>query len=262
MKNTIYCFSGTGTAMSVAKKIKEEYKETEIIPIPEQISKCYANKSSIVGLIFPIHGLGLPRVIKKVINQIQFYQVEYIYAIATMGENYGIAFQQLDKLLKKRGKNLSSSFALSFGGNSNLFLKIGISPMLSTDVQLEKHDIAMNQVLSIVETIRLRRLVHVSEVKGKAKLVAKLANIGFSISLPKYDKHFKTEGCIKCEKCITSCPNQNIVMSNDGPQWKGNCEACLRCFNICSEKAVLYGDMGDPRMNERFTQYIKEVGGN
>lgn len=261
MKNTIYCFSGTGTALAFAKQVAQEYRETEIIFLPGSDGWNHRKNTEAVGFVFPIHALGLPRVIKKTIAQIDFDNVDYIYAIATMGGSYGVAFEQLKKLLRKKGKNLSASFALSLGGNSNLFLKMGIDPMLSKDEQQRRHEIAMNQVKSIVETVRLRKTVHVSEAKGKLKIISNAANTAFALTLPKYDKNFHTEGCAKCGLCSSSCPSNNIRMSEDGPKWNGHCEACLRCFNICPQKAVLFGKMEDPRMNERYTRYLFEEEG-
>ena len=77
----------------------------------------------------------------------------------------------------------------------------------------------MQQIESIIETVRLRKSVHAPEVKGKSKLISKFANAAFTLTLPKYDKHFRTEKCIKCGVCIKSCPNNNIVMGDNGPQW-------------------------------------------
>lgn len=259
MENTIYCFSGTGTAMNVSIKIQEEYPETEIVKIPESLSKCRKNSSKVIGLIFPIHALGLPRIMKQVINQINYENVEYIYAIATMGGEYGIAFQQVDKLLKRRGQILSASFALAFGGNSNLFLKIGIPPMLTDEVQQAKHEIAMNQIYSIIKTVKQKKTDFVPKVKGKNKMIASFANRFFIITLPKYDRYFRVNECIRCGKCAGNCPNQNITMNENGPKWNGNCEACLRCFNICSSNSILYGDMEDIRMNKKFTRYLNVI---
>lgn len=49
---------------------------------------------------------------------------------------------------------------------------------------------------------------------------------------------YANNNCTKCEICIKECPTASLIMVNKRPYWKISCESCMRCFNICPEKAV------------------------
>jgi Pyruvate/2-oxoacid:ferredoxin oxidoreductase delta subunit/flavodoxin len=44
--------------------------------------------------------------------------------------------------------------------------------------------------------------------------------------------------CVKCNKCVNSCPAKTIGMSFGILKWKWNCEGCQRCINICPKKSI------------------------
>ncbi|RDU24922.1 EFR1 family ferrodoxin [Anaerosacchariphilus polymeriproducens] len=258
--NEIYYFSGTGNSKRIAEDIIEHMPQTKLFSIADVRNEKIETQAKTVGFVFPIYSLGIPRIVEKVIKTMEFQGTKFIYAVATMGGNYGIAFEQISKILKGKGEKLSATFSLTMGSNSNLFMKIPGTGLISSEEEQEKlYTSALEKLDTIVDCIKNRIELYEPDIKFSSKLISGLATKAFIGGLSKYDKGFRVSNCIKCGKCAKCCPVDNIEMDENGPKWLGKCEACLRCFNMCQNKAILYGKMDEPEMYKRYRRNIDIV---
>lgn len=258
--NEIYYFSGTGNSKRIAEDLIQHMPQTNLFSIAEVRKKRIVTQAKTVGFVFPIYSLGIPRIVEKVIRTMEFEGTEYIYAVATMGGNYGIAFDQIRKILKRKGEKLSATYSLQMGSNSNLFMKVPGTGFIPSEREQEQlHISALEKLDTIVDSIQNRIELKEPDIKFSSKLIAGLVTIAFVGRLSKFDKGFRVNNCIKCGRCAKSCPVENIEMNEEGPKWRGNCEACLRCFNLCPNEAVLYGKMDEPEMFKRYKRNIERV---
>lgn len=44
--------------------------------------------------------------------------------------------------------------------------------------------------------------------------------------------------CSGCQRCVKSCPVDNLVFENGKVKAKGQCMFCYRCINLCPQKAI------------------------
>lgn len=47
-----------------------------------------------------------------------------------------------------------------------------------------------------------------------------------------------SDECIRCGKCVRTCPMQNLTMTPSGVVQAGNCAVCYRCVNACPKQAI------------------------
>ena len=47
-----------------------------------------------------------------------------------------------------------------------------------------------------------------------------------------------TDACDGCKVCLKKCPVESIIMVNERPFWRYNCESCMRCVNHCPKRAI------------------------
>ncbi|MEN8906992.1 MAG: EFR1 family ferrodoxin [Clostridiales bacterium] len=257
--NIIYCYSGTGNSKKVSDEISDKLKDCKMYSFFQNEIQ-YLSSCKTLGFVFSIHSLGLPRLVIKSIERMDFTNIDYIYAVATMGGSYGIAFEQLNNILVKKGSKLSASFALALGSNSNIFMKIpGTSRILSEDEQENKWSKVESEINDIVNKIKMKKVNNLKPISFIFKLISKIAHKAFIKRLPNFDKEFHTKNCNRCEVCKNNCPVNNIRIKDEGPKWLGKCEGCLRCFNICPNESVMYGKMDNPQMYQRYQTNLNRV---
>lgn len=259
--NEIYYFSGTGNSRFVADKIALKLENVSVKSISDLNDKVEASSKS-VGFVFPVYVLGIPRIVENFLCSIDLSSAEYVYVVATMGGGYGNTFEQIKKIFKKRNISLSASFAVVMGSNSNLFIKTpGIDPMCD-DSELESIlRNALKEIDNIASTVKKREKVELEKPKFMIKLIGKLAyKAFFRKEIDIFDQKFHTKNCNNCGSCVESCPVNNIELNPEQEViWKGQCEACLRCFNICPTESILYGEMDDDRMFKKYKKFIEVV---
>ena len=257
--NEIYYFSGTGNSKKIAIELAKRLPDSTLISLATNNHKKIKAHGR-VGLVFPVYSLGIPMIVENVIKSMDLSEVNYIYAVVTMGGGYGIVFQLLDKLLRKKDKYLSASFSLIMGSNSNLFIKIpGTSAIRSAVEQDELYQNAQVKLEKIIDLVQSEMEIHEPTISLSAKLISKMANAAFKSNLSKFDREFHTSNCKQCGICAKNCPVNNIEMKESKPKWLGKCEACLRCFNICPNTAILYGKMDHPKMFEHYTTINEKI---
>jgi len=257
--NEIYYFSGTGNSKKIAEEISAKLQEIKLYSITEYKNEKITTHAETIGLVFPIYSLGIPRIVGKAIEAMEFKGNQYIYAVATMGGAYGIAFEQINKTLIAKGKRLSAAYAIPMGSNSNLFMKIPGTGLIPTEEEQDKlYTVAMQKLNAIVENIKNKVEVKEPEVKRSFRLISKLAYKAFICGLPKFESRFRVSNCNKCGVCAKNCPIGNIEIKKT-VEWLGKCEACLRCFNICPQEAILHGKMDDPKLYERYKRNLNTI---
>lgn len=69
--------------------------------------------------------------------------------------------------------------------------------------------------------------------------------------------------CIKCLKCISSCPSNNISINDDTFKFSGKCLMCQRCIMYCPTGAIKVGMFNSWRVDKPYgfveTPYQEEV---
>ncbi len=81
MENIIFCFSGTGNSLAVARDIAEILGDTKIVLIAdaikeEQVELPYER----VGLVFPAYYMGnLPPIIERFVAKLDLSKQQYVF---------------------------------------------------------------------------------------------------------------------------------------------------------------------------------------
>ena len=54
------------------------------------------------------------------------------------------------------------------------------------------------------------------------------------------EKFSTTDACVKCGKCVSICPADNISFEGGKIVFSNKCVACLGCYHRCPQKAIVY----------------------
>jgi len=240
MSGKIYYFSGTGNSLQIAKGIADRLRDYELIPI----AKIWQNdeiktQSNEIGLIFPLHYYGLPKIVLEFINKLNFSKTDYFFSVITyaggINEN---PLQQINEVLKKGDKTLNAGFFIRMP--SNFIIGYDVHP---EERQKTFFDEAKKQIIEISKTVtnlknNLNNQVFNKDVKSSRKM-----NLNFHNEVNTSDTSFYADDkCTRCGICQVVCPVNNIVLVDGKPEWQHKCQQCLACINYCPEHAIQFGN--------------------
>jgi ferredoxin len=233
--NTIYYFTSTGNSLEIARQIAQKLGDTQLTSMTTQPpKKPVGGPNHTVGFIFPVYFFGMPRLVKRYIQQLTINPETYLFALATYGGSRYDTLGMLDDVLKKKSTRLS--YADSVLMPDNYLVKYDSN---SADEIAKKRKNAEAKVAEAVESIRSRTL---KPVKRDYKLLSRAVNRVIYTNIEGFDKKFKaTNACIGCGLCSEICPVQNIKLEDHRPVWRHQCERCLACIQWCPTEAIQYG---------------------
>lgn len=239
MKTTLFYFSGTGNSLTVAKELKQELKNCELVPIAKAIKNDdFTFNNEKIGFIFPLYYYGLPKIVMDFVNRIEIDNSTYTFAIVTRaGDADGVPFIQLEKVLRKNSKNLSAGYFIQMPDNF-----IPFTEPITEDKAKILYENAIVEIKKIAKDIEngIKNLdLEINEEKPDR---IERGNIRFHKNVNKGDVAFFTdENCNSCGICEDICPVDNIILFEDKPQWQHKCEQCLACINYCPTHSIQFG---------------------
>lgn len=245
----ILYFSGNGNSEYIAGQLArlthdKAYSITEAPP-----SELNAK---IVGLVFPVHAWGLPRIMEQFIGQIPISSApNYLYAVCTCGDDIGRTDRLLRHQLHHRGLFMDAIWSVQMG---NTYIALPGFDVDTPEVVDRKHAALSARLGHIADCIgqRMRDIADVAPgamPRTKSYVLRPL----FYRFLTGDHRFRTTSACIGCGQCATCCPTHNIHLDNGRPEWSGHCTDCLRCYHRCPLHAIRYGRWSEGKGQYRFT---------
>lgn len=119
MKHLIFYFSGTGNCLHLARTIGDTLRPNRIQSMASPVIPDLSGEYASIGFVFPVYFQGLPRVVIKFIEVLDFsnYQCDYLYGVVTCGVLQGNALPQMDELLRRKGRKLAYSKRIKMYSN-------------------------------------------------------------------------------------------------------------------------------------------------
>jgi len=243
----IYYNSATGNSLYVAKIIKDQFKDCELISMSKALKE---NKIEIseemIGFIYPIHCGGLPIVVNDFISRLKINKDAYVFAIGvTGGGGADMSFNQINKLLSTP---ISNYCTIKYISN---YTRMGKNPTEERAKDAIKEN--ENKLLQFIESLK-KREHNVKDFKGG------IGNLAYKMWKDYYknkDKKFNVnDKCIGCKMCEKVCPVENVIMEDNKPKWSGKCTDCMACINICPKEAINIGK-ATIKKNRYINPYIR-----
>ena len=63
--------------------------------------------------------------------------------------------------------------------------------------------------------------------------------------------------CVNCNKCVNTCPHNNIYIKNDKIKFHHHCDMCMRCSFFCPTNAIKIGFLEGWKVNGEYK--FKEI---
>lgn len=257
MKTTIYCYTGAGNSLKIAKDIQSHLPNTEIILIGmSSLSKSHG-ADDVVGLVFPIHHFGLPPLVAKFAEKLDIQQETYLFAVADYGGKPGIAFEMLEDILDQKDCFLASAFGVLMPGVRwhSYFPK----RVKQISARLEAQP---SRTKEIARKIANREMVRDLVFDALPSRKEETAFYG-QFHPHNMDRDFWTDSrCDGCGICEKICPSRNIRIESGKPVWLHQCLQCFSCYSWCPLESVQFQNITEGK--ERYhhpSVYAEELFG-
>jgi len=248
METTLYCFSGTGNSLVVARDIAAGLGQTEIIPLARALREGVKNRSERIGIVFPVYIWGLPLVVADFLKKLKPSDATYFFAVCTYGGFPAGTLVQARKLLAANGVKLSAGFGVKMPGN--------YAPLygaIPEEKQAQLFAAEKDKVQKIIRAVKERKAA--SPEKSSFVINYIFTDIVYKFSaphMPVMDSKFMADDkCNSCGVCARVCPAKNIELKDGKPVWLHRCFQCMACLQWCPVEAIQYGEATAKRKRYR-----------
>jgi NAD-dependent dihydropyrimidine dehydrogenase PreA subunit len=241
--NMIFYFSGTGNSLQAAKNLAENNGE-KLISIASEMNRKdnsfeYTLKDNeAIGFVYPVYAWAPPSMVLDFIKGLKLnnYKDNYIFSVATCGDNIGNTMKLLQAELNKKNLSLSSGFSLQMPNTYIVAFNVD-----SKEVESKKLSAAEETLKHINEVIKERRKGVFEVKKGLFPFIlTSVINPGFNKGARDTKKFYVKDNCTSCGICEKVCNAQTIKVDKK-PQWGEECTQCLACVHLCPVKAIQFG---------------------
>lgn len=248
MKTTIYYFTGTGNSLKIAKDLRKSISNCELRRICRHNMEITKDISERIGFVFPVYYRGLPKMMGNFIKNLDVKAGTYFFAVANFGSYAALTFEQIDNILRSKGKSLSANFSIEMPGN----MWFMYYPHSKEDYvnRMKKEPFIAREVATKINNEFTNDIEFVPNKEQEEKMYEEFK--------PEHiDENFWTSSrCNGCGTCSKVCPAENIDIVDEKPFWKHHCEQCLACIHLCPQTAIEFKQ--DSINKERYKNvYVK-----
>ena len=97
-ENVIFCYSGTGNCLDMAKHIAHELGDTDIIMMRRKPAVTDVREAKRVGFVFPCYAGGLPEGVEESLRTIKATPYSYKFAVCQFAGYAGNGLAMVDRL--------------------------------------------------------------------------------------------------------------------------------------------------------------------
>ena len=236
--NIIYCYSGTGNCLDMAKNIAKGLGDTDIVMMRSFPAVTDASKAKRVGFIFPCYGGGAPEDVLKFASAVQLGPDTYSFAVSQSSSYAGTGLSELNKIIPLRyWKTVTHQCSCIWLFPHTLM----VPPM--TPLQAQKRSEKMAKIIA-AEVMAMQT----TEKKPPKNILNAAENKGWPMIAKKKAKGFRvSDACIGCGQCVELCPRGNIRLEDGKAVIGTDCAQCLGCLQFCPKSAISLGSITDKR---------------
>jgi len=237
-ENVIFCYSGTGNCLDMAKNIARGLGDTDIIMMRRRPSVTDVRGAKRVGFVFPCYAGGLPGGVEETLRSITVDPVAYKFAVAQCAAYPGTGLSIVDSIFHLDYWQVITHQCSCIW----LFPHTLMLPPLTAEGAQDRAERESRRIARDVKA-RVR-----SEKSPKANPLNVLESKAWPVLSKKKARQFAVSSmCVGCGTCAKLCPRGNIKMLNGRPQIGDDCIQCLGCLQYCPQEAISIGTVTQRR---------------
>lgn len=237
-ENVIFCYSGTGNCLDMAKNIAKALGDTDIVMMRRYPAVTDVRGAKRVGFIFPCYAGGLPGHVERYLHDIKVSPDSYTFAVQQCAAYPGEGLYKLNELIPldywKKVTHQDTAIWL-------FPHKLMMPPMGPAEAQARSEHFAekiANEVKAGIKTKRKPSKAVVNKVEH-AKWIELARGIGMSLNA--------SDDCVLCGQCAKLCPTENIRYQGKAVIFGDKCISCCGCVEYCPKQAINFGKITESR---------------
>ena len=256
MKILLIYYTGTYNTRYLSNQIKDRFisnnNEVDLIEITSTTLPVDTTSYDLIGFSYPIYGFNSPLPFNKYVRKLKFKQNQKYFIYKNSGEVLAMnnaSSRILIRLMKRQKCKLIGEYHYVMPYNIHFpFDKIFIKEILNYNEKLM--------------TIMFYNFKNDIIFKIKSNLIY---NIGaFFVGIQKIGGNvnsylYKVDAnkCINCNKCVNTCPHNNIYIKNNKIKFHHHCDMCMRCSFFCPTDAINIGFLKGWKVTDYYN--LKEI---
>lgn len=233
-KNVIFCFSGSGNCLDIAKNIAKELGDTDIVSIKGEPAVTDVRDARRVGFVFPCFGGGLPGDMEEQVKKLRLGPQAYTFGICSCAAYLGTGLHKLDGIvhLDYWAKITHQCSCISLFPHF-----IMMPPVTPAMAQTRSERLAKKAAHDILTARRCDRRPPNNPINAAE------SNMWPMLAERNAAKMHANEKCVGCGQCVKLCPKGNIRLENGRAAIGNDCIQCLSCLQYCPKEAIDLGGL-------------------
>ena len=256
MKILLIYYTGTYNTRYLSNQIKDKFmsnnNEVDLIEITSTTLPVDTTGYDLIGFSYPIYGFNSPLPFNKYVRKLKFKQNQKYFIYKNSGEVLAMnnaSSRILIRIMKRQKCKLIGEYHYVMPYNIHFpFDKIFIKEILNYN----------NKLMDIMFYNFNNEIIF----KIKSNLIY---NIGaFFVGIQKIGGNvnsylYKVDAnkCINCNKCVNTCPHNNIYIKNNKIKFHHHCDMCMRCSFFCPTEAINIGFLKGWKVTDYYN--LKEI---
>ena len=237
-ENVIFCYSGTGNCLDLAKNIARSLGDTDIIMMRSAPVKTDVRGAARVGFVFPCYGGGAAGDVLEFVRSIQVSPDSYTFGIISCSAYPGTGLAELNRIIPLNYWKVVTHQCSCIW----LFPHTLMLPMMNAEKAQQRSEKLAKQIGADVLAKKK------SGKRPPNNPLNRAENKAWPVIARSKIKAFRvSDACIGCGQCAKLCPKGNIRMENGRAVIGQNCIQCLGCLQYCPQSAISIGKITDKR---------------
>jgi hypothetical protein len=110
MSGSIFCYTGTGNSLFVARRLADEFGDGELISLADLRTGNTEISAGTIGFVFPVHVWGVPSPVVGFAKVVKASRPEHVFAVAVHAGQVSATLLQLKRILGRRGIVMAAGF--------------------------------------------------------------------------------------------------------------------------------------------------------